>query len=731
MRLIRRLDFKFCFSRLFIIPLSILFFLAGCGREANTWSVYKADAESSSYSALHSINAGNIHELKLAWTFAPDDAADSNRFGRSQSNPIVVDGVLYSTSARHRLYAVDALTGKLLWSFDPFNGGPGGGAYRGVSYWEDGDDKRILFTAGDELFAVYAADGKLIYDFGDSGRVSMNIGIRDDPKKISIKPTTPGIIYKDIVIIGNEVSELYGAQPGYIRAYDVRTGELIWTFHTIPKPGEVGYESWPKDAWKYAGGANCWGGMSVDEKRGMVFLSTGSPTYDFYGADREGMNLFGNSVVALDAASGKYIWHFQTIHHDLWDYDLPAPPNLVTVTHNGKKVDAVAQTSKIGFLYLLDRKTGKPLFPVEEKPVPASDVPGEHAWPTQPVPLKPAPFAIQSVSEKDIAFYNQASYDSMVKQFRSWRYEGIFTPPSLRGTLMTPGTIGGAEWGGGAFDKETGVLYVKSNHAPEMNQLTVVDNNATSNINQGYEMGREIYNTYCAGCHKPDRKGGEPNYPSLIDIGKKLSENALIEKIKKGGGKMPPFESVIKGKEASIVAYLFQKRDRKAARSSVQLKEIQNNRAALVQPGDSSNSSTTYLNLSAYSLLKSPEGNPFFKGPWGVLHAIDLNSGEYVWSVPVGNYTDLQKGETRTGAESTAGPIVTAGGIVFSSGSADKTLQAFDKSNGKLIWETTLPATGTSTPAMYRVKGKDFLVLSVAGDSTHPGGYIMAYSLLK
>ena len=717
--------------RLCLVLLSSLAVFQGCGNNDRTWSAYKADAESSGYSALTSINKENVQQLKRAWIFTPDDAADSSRFGRSQSNPIVIDGVLYSTSARHRLYAVDAVTGKLLWSFDPFDGGPGGGAYRGVTYWEDGDDKRILFTAGDELIAVDAKDGQLIKSFGDSGRVSMNVGIRDDPEKISVIPTTPGIIFKDLIIIGNEVSELYGAQPGYIRAYNVRSGKLEWTFHTIPKPGETGYETWPKDAWKYAGGANCWGGMSVDEKRGMVFLSTGSPTYDFYGADREGMNLFGNSVVALDAASGKYIWHFQTIHHDLWDYDLPAPPNLVTVMRNGNKIDAVAQTSKIGFLYLLDRETGKPLFPVEEKPVPASDVPGEHAWPTQPVPLKPAPFAIQSVTESDIAFYTQSSYDTMVKQFRSWRYEGLFTPPSIRGTLMTPGTIGGAEWGGGAYDKSSGILYVKSNHAPEVNQLTVVDNRNTENVNQGYEQGREIYNTYCASCHKPDRKGGGPYYPSLIDIEKKLSERALIEKIKKGGGKMPPFESIIKGKEASIVAFLFQKRDRKAARTASQLKEIQTNRAALSQPADSSVSAITYLNLSAYSLLKSPEGYPFFKGPWGVLHAIDLNSGEYVWSVPVGNYPELQKGGTRTGAESTAGPIVTAGGIVFSSGSADKTLQAFDKLNGKLIWETTLPSTGTSTPAMYSVKGRDFLVLSVAGDSTHPGGYIMAYSLSK
>ena len=316
--------------------------------------MYKADAASSSYSPLEQINKENVHQLKVAWIFNPGDTiSGSTRFGSSECNPIVIDGIMYATSARHRLYAINASNGKLVWSFDPFNGGKGGGVNRGVTYWEDGNDKRILFTAGDNLFAVNAQTGRLITSFGDSGKVSMNIGIRDDPKLISVKPTSPGIVYKDLLIIGNEVSELYGAQPGYVRAYNIRTGKLEWTFHTIPKPGELGYETWPKDAWKYAGGANDWGGMSVDEKRGMVFLATGSPSYDFYGADRKGENLFGNCVVALDARTGKHIWHFQTVHHDLWDYDLPAPPNLVTVIRDGKEIDAVAQTQKLDFYMCL------------------------------------------------------------------------------------------------------------------------------------------------------------------------------------------------------------------------------------------------------------------------------------------------------------------------------------------------------------------------------------------
>ena len=387
-----------------VLAIPVCFFLyIGCNNQNRTWSAYKADAASSSYSVLQQVNKDNVHQLQLAWTFNPNDAAEGSRFGASQCNPIIIDGVMYTASARHRIYAINAGNGKQIWSFDPFNGGPGGGSFRGVTYWEDGKDKRILFTGGDNLFALRAETGTPIPGFGKDGKVSMNVGIRDDPNIISVKPTSPGIVYKDLLIMGNEVSELYGAQPGYVRAYNIRTGKLEWTFHTVPKPGEPGYETWPKDAWKYAGGANDWGGMSLDEKRGMVFLATGSPSYDFYGADRPGKNLFGNCVVALDAKTGKLIWYFQTIHHDLWDYDLPAPPNLVTVERDGKKTDAVAQTSKVGFLYVLDRITGAPLFPVEERPVPASDVPGEQAWPTQPFPLKPRPYARQYMTAGDLS----------------------------------------------------------------------------------------------------------------------------------------------------------------------------------------------------------------------------------------------------------------------------------------------------------------------------------------
>ncbi len=481
--------------------------VAGKAKDINrTWSVYKADSEGTSYSVLDQVRLDNVSQLQVSWTHLFSDAPEGSRGGSSESNPIIIDGVMYTMSARHRVYALNATTGEQIWSFDPFNGGAGGGVGRGVTYYEDGSDKRIMFTGGDQLFSVDAATGRLITSFGNGGKVSMNVGMRGEPDKISVIPTSPGTIYQDLYIIGNEVSELYGAEPGHIRAYNVKTGSLVWTFHTVPQPGEAGYESWPKDAWKYVGGANSWGGMTLDEKRGMVFLSTGSPTYDYYGKDRVGNNLFGNSVVALDARTGKYKWHFQTVHHDLWDYDLPAAPNLITVIHNGKKIDAVAQTSKLGYIYTFNRDTGIPLWPIEERPVPASDIPGEVTSPTQPFPTKPKPYARQIITEADIANYSKASHDTLMKRFKAFRYEGPFTPPSIKGTFMMPGSRGGSSWGGGSVDPAKGIIYVKSNDSPEIATMKKVVQNETANLSV-YAQGPALYNTYCVACHMPDKNG--------------------------------------------------------------------------------------------------------------------------------------------------------------------------------------------------------------------------------
>lgn len=685
--------------------------------DERTWSIYKADNESTSYSPLDQINTANVKDMELAWTFSFSDMKADARSGSSECNPIIVDGVMYVTSAKHWVYAINAATGLPIWSFDPFDGAEGGGVSRGVTYFERGDDKRILVTGGDKLFALNAATGKPINTFGKNGAVDLNVGLRDDPKTISVIPTSPGIVYRDLLIMGAEVSELYGAQPGYIRAYNCLTGKLEWTFHTIPLPGEPGYETWPKDAYKYAGGVNDWAGMSLDAKRGMVFLALGSPSYDYYGADRHGKNLYGNSVVALDAGTGRYIWHYQTIHHDLWDYDLPAPPNLVTVRRDGKNLDAVAQITKHGFVFVFNRETGEPLFPIEERKVPVSHIPGEQSWPTQPFPLKPKPFARQLFTEKDLTHYSETGYDSLLKKYRSLRYEGLFTPPDLKGTLMLPGSRGGAEWGGAAYDPGLGLLFVKSNDSPEIESMQKMDPEIESKNQTVYDQGKSIYMTYCATCHGKDKNGDEPNYPSLVSLRSRMTKEVALDKIKKGGGKMPAFASIVKGKEKGIISFLYDK-------------EPPSMKATKMETMKTKKGADKYLNLTAYGHFRDPDGNPALTPPWGTLSAINLSTGDYAWQVPVGNSEKLQKaGEPETGQEGSAGPIVTAGGLIFISGTNDKKIRALDKITGKLLWSFALPGVANATACTYQSGGKQYVALSVGGTKERPSGSIVAFKL--
>ena len=704
----------------------------GCSQnKSRTWSIYKADNRSTSYSPLTEINLENISQLKPAWTFELKDAGDTNQILRSECNPIVVDNIMYLTSGRHRLYAVNASTGEPIWSFDPFDGGEGGGVNRGVTYWEYHDDKRILFTAGDHLFAVNALNGKPLETFGDKGKISMNEGFRGNPASISVIPTSPGIVFGNLLIMGTEVSELYSAEPGYIQAYDIRTGKRVWTFHTIPLPGEPGYETWPEGAWKWAGGVNDWAGMSLDEKRGLVFLALGSPSYDFYGGDRKGRNLYGNCVMALDARTGKYRWHYQTIHHDLWDYDLPAPPNLVSITKGGKQTDAVAQVSKVGFVYLLDRETGAPLFPIEERKVPASYVPGEEAWPTQPFPAKPKAFARQQLTEDDIADFSKAAHDTLLRKFRSYRYEGLFTPPDLRGTFNFPGSRGGAEWGGAAYDPASGVLYVRSNDSPEIDSLQKIYRDQNNRSKSPYDLGKSFYTSYCTGCHGADRKGTGDN-PSLVNIKNRLARESILGKISKGGGKMPSFSNVLKGNERAIIAYLFDSVSRRFSQAANDLQEIRRNRSAQKggSDGKEGDSAFTYLNTTAYGMFLGPDGKPGIKPPYGTLNAINLNTGDYAWTIPLGNQPEAQKkGDPETGTVGSPGPVVTAGGLVFIAGTRDKKLRAFNKTSGKSVWEFEMPAMGTATPCTYYGKGKQYVAVSVAGNKENKAGFVMAFAL--
>jgi len=447
--------------------------VAACESPAHDWPVTGGGPANDRYSVLSQINRHNVRQLQVAWVY--HTGVVPGGYSEIQATPIVVDGVLYTTTPALAVIALRADSGRLFWRFDPFAGRtPEPHANRGVVYWASGGDHRILFTAAQRLYALDARNGVPIPTFGDSGWVDLSAGLGRAAPPDSARPawdkfivaTSPGVVFEDLLIQGSRVSEGEGAAPGHVRAYDIRTGRIRWTFHTIPQPGESGSETWPNDAWKTAGGANSWPGMTIDAKRAIVYVPTGSASPDFYGGGRVGANLYANTLLALDARTGRRIWHFQTVHHDLLDRDLPAAPNLVTVRHDGRAIDAVAQITKSGFVFLFDRENGRPLFPVEERPVPSSDLSGEQSWPTQPFPAKPAPFARQTMSEADLTAISPAAHAAVLERFRKLRNDGLFTPPSVQGSIVLPGFDGGGEWGGAAVDPETGVLYVNASDVP-------------------------------------------------------------------------------------------------------------------------------------------------------------------------------------------------------------------------------------------------------------------------
>ena len=447
-----------------VIFCSIGIFSCDSRKDTNqSWETYQGDLGSNQYSSLSQINKNNVDQLDVAWVYQTGD--NLNKQSQIQCNPIIIDDILYATSPNIKLIALRAGTGELLWEFDPeLDFSPH--VNRGVTYWESGNDKRILFTAGSLLFAIDAITGKPVVSFGTEGVTSLKAGLGARAADLFVISTTPGVIYKNLYIIGTRVSENADAAPGYIRAFNARTGAVEWVFHTIPKPGEYGYDTWPKDAYSKIGGANAWAGISLDVERGVVYAPTGSASFDFWGGNRKGSNLFANCIIAIDAENGQRLWHYQTVHHDLWDRDLPAPPNLITVTHSGIKIDAVAQVTKSGYVFLLDRDSGKPLFTIEERPVKKSDLKGEEAWPTQPFPLKPPPFARQQFSKEEITNISPEANEYVKTIWSKTRAGEQFIPPSTEGTMYFPGFDGGAEWGGASYDSNTGILYVNSNEMP-------------------------------------------------------------------------------------------------------------------------------------------------------------------------------------------------------------------------------------------------------------------------
>lgn len=696
--------------------------LAAAGRN---WDTYLGDPEGTQYSELQQIHRRNVHRLQLAWIYPTGDARAED-LSQIQCNPLIVDGVLYGTSAQLKLFALDAATGRELWRFDPVAAGlleSGAGINRGVVYWRDGSHARVLYVAGPFLVAVDARTGRLIPDFGQNGRVDIREDLGREVRGMYVVGTSPPAVFEDLLILPMRVGEgPEPAAPGHIRAYDIRTGRLVWRFHTIPHPGEPGYETWPPDAWRYAGGANCWAGMAVDRQRGIVYVPTGSATYDFWGGDRLGANLYANCLLALDARTGRRLWHFQFVHHDLWDRDLPAPPDLVTLTRNGRRVDAVAQVTKSGHVFVFDRLTGEPLFPIEERPVPPSDLPGESAWPTQPVPLRPAPFARQLFTHAEITDRTPAAHRAVLDRFARLRPHAPFQPPSREGTIIFPGFDGGAEWGGAAVDPE-GVLYVNANEMPWI--LTMVEAPVTA-AGAGGTDGRSLYLQICAACHGLDRQGQTAhgqNVPSLIGVGQKLSRDAILQLLENGRGGMPAFGFLSADQKAALVDYLL---DPQGALSKAA-------RAGSHRPATVAHALGRVPFVSTgYHRWLDPDGYPAVKPPWGTLNAIDLNTGEYRWRVVLGELPELTvRGLPPTGTENYGGPLVTAGDLVFIAATKDECFRAFDRRNGRLLWQFKLPAGGYATPATYEVNGRQFVVIACGGGKmgTRSGDAYVAFAL--
>ena len=759
------------------------------------WPVYGGQLTNQHYSALTQINRTNVKKLKVAWTF------DTGEEGGLETSPLIVGRTLFAYTPSQKVIALDAVTGKLLWKFD--SGIKAEQPARGVAYWTDGKEGRVLAGVMNYLYALDPATGKPIPSFGEDGRIDLRKNLRGDYKVQSVALTTPGIVYKDLIIVGGEMPETLPAPPGDIRAFDVHTGALRWSFHTIPHPGEFGYETWPKDAWKKSGAANNWAGMAVDPERGIVYVPTGSASFDFYGGDRIGNDLFADTLLALDANTGKRIWHFQDVHHDLWDRDFPSAPSLLTVMHDGKRVDAVAQTTKAGYLYLFDRVTGEPLFPIEEHSYPASTVPGEVTSPTQPSPLKPAPYARQLLTEDILTNRTPEAHAWAVDKFRSFRSQGLFIPFGLdKQTVVFPGFDGGAEWGGPAVDPKSGVIYINANEMAWTGGLAA-DKPART-------PGEAIYRSQCSICHGADRSGSPPGFPSLIGVGKKLKDSQITATIHQGKGRMPTFPNLTDAQVISLLKFLHEdpipSTGSQPASDKQEMASLGSDSGAndpkgatayqehcaichgdhmegippsfpmligtgqrlskdqvltLIHKGkgrmppfpklqaDELDALLRYLRVSeipdstaqqneysftGYRKFLDPDHYPAIAPPWGTLNAIDLNTGNYLWKIPLGEYPALAaKGMKNTGSENYGGPIVTAGGLVFIGATLyDYKFHAFDSRTGKLLWETQLEYAGRATPATYMVDGKQYVVVATGGgryEVAPAKGVYVAFSL--
>ena len=686
--------------------------LHGAVGENVDWPVYRGDPKGTQYAALAQIHAANVHRLQRAWEYRTGDA---NQRSTMHANPVVVNGVMYVTTPALKAVALDAATGRELWVFDPArynNGAVVRLRNRGVTYWKGAEGERIFHFVRDRVYAIDARSGALIPSFGTRGYIDLREKLGVDPASAVIEMTSPGAVFRNVLIVASRVNESYDASPGHIRAYDAVTGDMKWIFHTIPREGQFGWDTWTWITGENYGGANAWGGVTIDEERGWVFAATGSATEDFYGGLRKGRNLFANSVLALDATTGERKWHYQTVRHDIWDYDNPPAPILVTLRSGSRSRDAVVQLTKMGFTFVLDRDTGEPLFPVQEVSAPRSTVPGEESWPTQLVPLKPPPLVRQMLTEADLTNITPDARAYALKEFRTYLSGAIFTPPSLQGTITTPGHLGGAEWHGGSFDPMLNVLFVNVNEAPTINRLRPVHDRAGDDRLTPPQLGRRIYERTCAACHGVERQGTAPHTPALLNLAANARD--IEQVITQGRNAMPAFRQFRPRELSALAAYL------KSAPGEVTL-----------DPDQKPNADR--YTIDGYPLFLDRHGVPAIAPPWGTLNAIDLVSGDLLWKVPLGEYPHLvAKGIRHTGSLNFGGAVATAGGLIFVAATADERIRAFEKHSGRVLWEHQLPAGGYATPSVYMVDGRQYVVIAAGGsgkNATKSGDSIIAFAL--
>jgi quinoprotein glucose dehydrogenase len=712
--------------------------LSGAGEQDHKqWADYGGGPDSSHFVALDQINRSNVSQLQVAWVYPTEDN-HAYLF-----NPIVVDDVMYVLAKNSSLVALDAATGKEIW----IHANLPGLTTRGIAYWESKDrkDRRLIFAINDYLEEIDARTGKSVLTFGKQGLVDLRQGLGRDPRTINrIQTDAPGRVFEDLILLGSSTGESYLSPPGDIRAYNVITGKMAWSFHTIPHPGESGYDTWPKDAWKYSGGTNTWGEITVDVKRGIAYFPTGSPTYDYYGADRIGENLFANCLLALDARTGKRLWHFQMVHHDLWDYDATAAPQLLTVRHDGKLVDVVAESSKQGFLYVFDRVTGKPLWPIQERPVAKSLMPGEQAWPTQPFPTAPPPFARQKMTADDVNAYILTPEERAAWKDRiaSMRNEGLFTPPGMTETISLPGARGGSNWGSGAVNPAKGLMYLNTQDWPTVYKLTLEDPLGKRTADTG---AKAVYETRCQACHGVNgvRSGSGP--PALAQIGKRLTYDAFRLTVHSGRGEMPAFTDLDDTAARQLFKYLGSLEPADAtegvsalsattrgpivasggAPGGLQVRQGNANHYTPLggppyPPGSHTPRDRYYTNWGLY-----PDQPYVISPPWSSVVAYDLNAGTIKWNVPLGQDAEVAaEGAHDTGAFMAEhhGMIVTATGLIFIAASDGK-IRALDEDTGRVLWSATLPAGSEGIPAMYEVGGRQYLVVSASSMINSGGGH--------